>query len=43
MIAAGRDRRVAMGKAGREKMEREFDKKIIVDAYRQALAAVAST
>ena len=33
-----RDARIAMGKAGRAKMEREFDQAYVVDAYRWAIA-----
>jgi glycosyltransferase involved in cell wall biosynthesis len=28
----------AMGQAGRDKMEREYDQTIVVDAYREAIA-----
>jgi glycosyltransferase involved in cell wall biosynthesis len=35
------DERSAMGKAGRAKMEREFDEAIVVDAYRGAIASFA--
>lgn len=31
----------AMGHAGRQKMEREFDEKIVVDAYMRAIARIA--
>lgn len=34
------DARVAMGKAGRAKMEREFDEAIVVRAYHDAMAAL---
>jgi len=33
--------RIAMGRAGRAKMEREFDKAIVVRAYREALSLTA--
>ncbi|WP_306120783.1 MULTISPECIES: glycosyltransferase family 4 protein [unclassified Roseitalea] len=42
MIALGPDRRRAMGQAGRVRMEREFDQRIVVEAYRDALARAAS-
>lgn len=32
-IALPHERRAAMGRAGREKMEREFDRELVVDAY----------
>lgn len=32
------DAQIAMGRAGRAKMEREFDQAYVVDAYRQAIA-----
>jgi glycosyltransferase involved in cell wall biosynthesis len=35
--------REAMGRAGRAKMEREFDEAIVVRAYRDALATVTKT
>ncbi len=34
--------RTAMGKAGRAKMEREYDQALVVAAYREALAALTS-
>lgn len=33
----------AMGKAGRAKMEREYDQAIVVDAYRDAIARLVKT
>ena len=38
MISYGRAARDAMGQAGRVLMERNFDQKIVVEAYRRALA-----
>ena len=32
-LRLGREERIAMGKAAREKMEKEFDRNIIIDAY----------
>jgi glycosyltransferase involved in cell wall biosynthesis len=32
--------RVAMGRAGRERMERHFDEAYVVSSYREAIAAV---
>ena len=32
----------AMGAAGRDKMEREFDQRLVVNAYREALDLVTS-
>ena len=37
------DARAAMGRAGRAKIEREFDEAIVVAAYRDAIAQVART
>lgn len=34
--------RSRMGQAGRRKMEREFDERIVIDEYRQRIAAVAA-
>lgn len=35
-----REAQVTLGKAGRDKMEREFDQALVVAAYRQAIAEV---
>ena len=35
--------RIAMGQAGREKMEREYDQSIVVEAYREAISSLAKT
>ena len=37
-LGLSRDAQIAMGKAGRAKMEREFDQGYVVDAYRRAIA-----
>jgi glycosyltransferase involved in cell wall biosynthesis len=42
MIEMGADRRMAMGQAGRRKMEREYDQAIVAEAYRGAIDEVAS-
>jgi len=39
MAAMPPGQRAAMGRAGRAKMEREYDQAIVVDAYRDAIAA----
>jgi len=39
-IALPREKREEMGKRGREKMEREFDRTIVIDAYMEELSAV---
>ncbi|WP_167093554.1 glycosyltransferase family 4 protein [Parvibaculum indicum] len=36
-LGLSREARVAMGQAGRNKMEREFDKHLVVEAYRNAI------
>jgi len=41
MIEIGVDGRDAMGRAGRARMQRDFDEKLVVQAYRQALAQAA--
>ncbi|RBI83317.1 glycosyltransferase family 1 protein [Rhodosalinus halophilus] len=41
LIAAGPDRRAEMGRNGREKMAREFDQRLVIEAYRRALATPA--
>ena len=38
-LALSREAREAMGKAGRAKVEREFDRQIVVDAYMKELKA----
>ena len=40
MIEAGRDGRARLGRAAREKVEREFDERIVIAAYRRAVRAV---
>lgn len=40
MAALSPAQRSAMGLAGRRKIEREFDERIVIDAYRQSLAAL---
>lgn len=42
MIAAGPQRREEMGEAGRAKMAREFDQRLVVNEYRRALSEVAN-
>lgn len=39
-LALSSDARTAMGKAGRAKMEREYDQALVVAAYREALAVL---
>ena len=39
-LALSSDARTAMGKAGRTKMEREYDQALVVAAYREALAVL---
>lgn len=41
VAAAGAARRAEMGAAGRAKVAREFDERIVIDAYRDALARIA--
>jgi hypothetical protein len=41
MIAAGPDRRAEMGRAGREKMAREFDQRLVIEAYQAAISGIA--
>ena len=41
MLALPHDARVAMGRAGRQKMQREFDEALVVAAYRDVIEAVA--
>ena len=36
------DDRLQMGLAGRKKMEREFDERLVIDEYRQRIAAIVS-
>lgn len=40
VVAIGAERRAAMGAAGRTKVAREFDERIVIDAYRDALARI---
>lgn len=42
-IALPYEKKAAMGKAGREKMEREFDRRIVVDAYMKEIEAAVHT
>ena len=35
------DARVAMGEKGRQKMEREFDEKVVISHYREVISALA--
>ncbi len=41
MLALPHDARVAMGRAGRQKMQREFDEALVAAAYRDVIEAVA--
>ncbi len=41
-LALSPEARRAMGAAGRTKMEREFDQRLVVDAYREALDLVTA-
>lgn len=43
MADAGEDARVAMGRAGRLKMEREFDEHRVIEAYRHTIARALAT
>lgn len=43
MVNLDAARRAAMGRAGRLKMEREFDERLVIDHYRQAIARALST
>ena len=40
-MALPHEARIAMGEAGRRKMEREFDQLLVANAYRQAIADIA--
>jgi glycosyltransferase involved in cell wall biosynthesis len=40
MIDAGPQRRAEMGAAGRAKMERDFDERVVIEAYRRAIEAL---
>lgn len=42
VVAAGPAGRAAMGRAGREKVMRGFDERIVIDAYRDALAEISA-
>jgi glycosyltransferase involved in cell wall biosynthesis len=42
MIGLSADERTAMGRRGREKVEREFDERFVIDAYLKAIRAVSS-
>ncbi len=42
IVAAGPVGRAAMGAAGRAKVVRDYDERIVIDAYRQALSEIAS-
>ena len=43
MLGLGAGRLEEMGRASREKMEREFEEKIVLDAYERELAALAAS
>lgn len=43
MILLSPEQRTAMGKAGRMKMEREFDERIVIDHYLRAIEAISRT
>jgi glycosyltransferase involved in cell wall biosynthesis len=40
MVALSEEARRGMGRKGREKVEREFDEKIVIDRYREAIRSV---
>jgi galacturonosyltransferase len=42
-IALPHEKKVAMGLAGRKKVEQEFDRQLVVDAYMQKINSVLNT
>lgn len=42
MLNLSPEQRAAMGRAGRKKMEKEFDERIVIDRYLQAIEEIAS-
>jgi hypothetical protein len=42
MIELSHEERTAMGRRGREKVEREFDERFVIDAYLKAIREVCA-